>query len=64
MPAIVTCSCGKVLRGNEEQLYGLIREHVDRRYPEQHRRVSVTRDQGVEAVPADRGRLVAAPQRS
>jgi hypothetical protein len=41
MQRTITCSCGRAIAGqDEEELYALIREHVDRLHPERHRPVS------------------------
>jgi hypothetical protein len=38
MQRTITCSCGRAIAGqDEEELYALIREHVDRLHPERHR---------------------------
>jgi hypothetical protein len=37
MQRTITCSCGRAIAGqDEEELYALIREHVDRLHPERH----------------------------
>lgn len=34
---IMRCSCGVVIRGEEEELYSQARNHVDRTHPDEHR---------------------------
>jgi hypothetical protein len=54
MPRTIICSCGQQFKSrDDEELYSLMRQHVDPLHPEEHRSVAV---QGRRAIPVRRPR--------